>query len=377
MAITISEVKTSSDLKQFIALPAKIHKHHKEWISSLLNDDKAIFTPELNEAYQYCSTIRLLARRDNKVVGRIMGIVHHHYNQSQNEQNARFAFMETYEDKEVFEALIHAIEKWALEQNCTKVVGPLGFSDKDPQGFLIEGFDQQTMMVTNCSFPYMNQFINELGYVPHTRLVEYKLPLTDQMMDRITPFAQRASRNPDFKLHTFSSTREIKPYIRPVFDLINRTYKHIYGFSPLSTREADDFANRYLQFIKPGLVKVVTNPEGLVVAFVVAMADFSKGIKKARGRVFPFGWIPILYSMKTSNTIVLMLGAIDEEYRNKGIDALMGESLLNESRRLGYRFMDSHLIMESNIKMRQEMERLEGAELYKRYCIYQKDIKIP
>ena len=109
MAITISEVKTSSDLKQFIALPAKIHKHHKEWIPSLLNDDKAIFTPELNEAYQYCITIRLLARRDNKVVGRIMGIVHHHYNQSRNEQNARFTFMETYEDKEVFEALINAI----------------------------------------------------------------------------------------------------------------------------------------------------------------------------------------------------------------------------------------------------------------------------
>lgn len=374
MEITISEIKTSSDLKQFITLPLKIHKHHKEWIPSLLSDDKAIFTPELNEAYQYCSTIRLLARRGNKVVGRIMGIVHHHYNKSQNEQNARFAFMETYEDKEVFEALITAVEKWAKEQNCHKVIGPLGFSDKDPQGFLIEGFDQQTMMVTNCSLPYMNRFINELGYFPHTRLVEYKLPLTDQMMDRITPFAERASRNPDFKLHTFTSTRDIKPYIRPVFELINRTYKNIYGFSPLSTREADDFANRYLQFIKPGLVKAVTNSQGLLIAFVVAMADFSKGIKKARGRVFPFGWIPILYSMKTSDTIVLMLGAIDEEYRNKGIDALMGESLLNESRRLGYRFMDSHLIMESNIKMRQEMERLEGAELYKRYCIYQKDI---
>ncbi len=377
MAITISEVKTSRDLKQFIALPAKIHRHHKEWIPSLLNDDKATFTPGRNEAYQYCSTIKFLARRDNEVVGRIMGIVHHHYNQSQNEQNARFAFMETYDDKEVFEALMKAIEAWAVEQGCNKVIGPLGFSDKDPQGFLTQGFDQQTMMVTNCSFSYMDRFINELGYVPHTGLVEYKLPLTDQMMGRITPFAERASRNPNFKLHTFTSTREIKPYIRSVFDLINRTYKNIYGFSPLSTREADDFANRYLQFIKPGLVKVVTNQEGLVIAFVVAMADFSKGIKKAHGRVFPWGWIPILHSMKTSDTIVLMLGAIDEEYRHKGVDALMGESLLNESRRLGYRYMDSHVIMEANTKMRQEIERLDGAELYKRYCIYQKDIHIP
>jgi len=375
MAITITEVKTSRDLRQFIALPAKIHKHHKEWVPSLLNDDKATFTSKRNEAYQYCSTIQLLAHRDNRVVGRIMGIIHHHYNESHNERNGRFAFMETYEDIEVFSALIEAVEGWAREQGCQKTVGPLGFSDKDPQGFLTDGFDQQTMMVTNCSFPYMNRFIQDLGYVPHTVLVEYKLPLTDQMMERIAPFAERASRNPTFMLHTFTSTRQIKPYIRPVFDLINRTYKNIYGFSPLSAGEADDFANRYLPFLNPALVKVVTNQQDQIIAFLVAMADFSRGIKKAHGRLFPWGWFPILRSIKTSDTVVLFLGAIDEEYRHKGIDALMANNLLNESRRLGYRFLDSHLIMEKNTKMCQELERLDDSMLYKRYCIYQKDLE--
>ena len=374
MAINITEVKTPRDLRQFIALPAKIHKHHKEWVPSLLNDDKAIFTPKLNEAYQYCSTIRLLARRDNRVVGRIMGIVHQHYNQLNNEQNARFAFIETYEDKEVYTALIQAIEEWAKKQGCQKLVGALGFSDKEPQGFLIEGFDKQTMMVTNCSFPYMNRFINELGYAPHTVFVEYKLTLTDQMMERIVPFAERASRNPDFKLQTFTSTRQIKPLIRPVFDLINRTYKNIYGFSPISTREADEFANRYLPFLNPKLVKIVTNRQDKIIAFLVGMSDFSQGIKKAHGRLFPWGWIPILLSMKKSDTVVLLLGSIDEEYRHKGIDALMGKSFLNDSRHLGYRYLDSHLIMEKNTKMRQELERLDGSILYKRYCIYQKNL---
>ena len=374
MSIHITEVKTPHDLKQFIALPAKIHKFHKEWIPSLLNDDKATFTPERNEAFQYCSTIRLLAYHDNKVVGRIMGIVHHHYNKINNEKNARFAFIETYEDKQVFNALIKAIEAWAKNQGCHKLVGPLGFSDKDPQGFLIEGFDQQTMMVTNCNFPFMDKFINELGYVPHTILVEYKLPLTNQMMERIAPFAKRASQNPNFKLQSFTSTRQIKPHIRPVFELINRTYKNIYGFSPLSMKEADEFANRYLTFLNPSLIKIVTNQQNQIIAFIVAMSDFSKGIKKAHGRVFPWGWIPILHSMKTSDTVVLLLGSIDEEYRNKGIDALMANSLLNDSRRLGYKYLDSHLIMEKNIKMRNELERLEGSKLYKRFCIYQKDL---
>ena len=374
MAIVISEVKTSRDLKEFIALPAKIHKHHKEWVPSLLNDDKATFTPNRNEAYQYCSTIQLLARREKQVVGRVMGIIHHHYNQLQNEQNARFAFIETYEDVDVYAALIQAVEEWAKSQGCKKLVGPLGFSDKDPQGFLIEGFTQQTMMVTNCSFQYMDRFINEQGFIPHTILVEYKLTITDQMMDRIAPFADRASRNPNFKLLTFSSTRQIKPYIRPVFDLINRTYKDIYGFSPLSTREADEFANRYLPFLNPHLVKIVTDQQNQIIAFIVAMADFSEGIKRAQGRLFPWGWFPILRSMKKSKTVVLMLGAIEEEYRNKGVDALMAKSLLADSRQLGYQYLDSHLIMESNTKMRRELERLDGAVLYKRYCIYQKDL---
>ena len=374
MALSIIEVKTSAQLKQFIALPNKIHKNHKEWIPSLLNDDKAIFDSKRNEAFQYCSIIRLLALRDKNVVGRIMGIVHHHYNKSNNEQNGRFCFMETYDDKEVYEALIIAIEEWAKKQGCKNLVGPLGFSDKDPQGFLIEGFDQQTMMITNCSFPYMNKFIKELGYIPHTVLVEYKLTLTDQMMERISPFAQRAAQNPNFKLLTFTSTRQIKPYIRPVFELINRTYKDIYGFSPLSMKEADEFVKRYLPFLNPSLIKIVTNNQEQIIAFIVAMSDFSQGIKKARGRLFPWGWIPILLSMKKSDTVVLFLGAIEEPYRHKGVDALMANSLLNDSRRLGYKFLDSHLIMESNTKMRHELERLDGSILYKKYCIYQKEL---
>lgn len=374
MAITITEVKIPRDLKQFIALPAKIHKHHKEWVPSLLNDDKVTFTPKLNETYKYCSTIQLLARRDKQVVGRIMGIIHHGYNERNNEHNARFSFMETYEDKEVFSALIQAVEEWAKKQGCKVLVGPMGFSDRDPQGFLVEGFEQQTMLMTNCSFPYMNRFINELGYIPQDLYHEYKLTLTDQMMDRISPFAERALRNPNFKLKTYTRTRQIKPDIRPVFELINRTYKNIYGFAPLTTKEADEFANRYVPLLNPKLVKTVTNLQGQIIAFIVAMPDFSEGIKKAHGRIFPWGWIPILYSMKTSDTVVLFLGGIDEAYRHKGIDALMADSLLKDSRQLGYRYLDSHLIMEKNIKMRHELERLDGSILYKRYCIYHKKL---
>lgn len=376
MTLIISEVKTARDLQEFISLPARIHKGHKEWVPSLLGDDKTLFDPHKNEAYIYCTTIRLLARKDDKVVGRIMGIIHHHYNKLNNERNGRFCFMETYEDREVFEALINSVQTWAADHGCTKLIGPLGFSDKDPQGFLIEGFDQETMMITNCSYPYMKNFMEELGFVPHTVLVEYKLKITEQMISRISLFAERAQRNQSIKLITFTKTSQIKPYIRPVFELINKTYKSIYGFSPVSDKEADQFAERYLPFLNAKLIKVVVNNNGQVIAFLVAMADFSKGIKQAKGRIFPFGWFHILRSMRNSETVVLFLGAVDEEYRHRGLDALMGHSLLIDCNNLGYKYMDSHVIMESNIKMRRELERLDGSVLYKRYCIYQRVISV-
>lgn len=374
MALIISEVKTKTDFNQFILLPYKIHKNHAQWVPNLINDDRTVFSPKRNRAFTYCDTIQLLARLDNKVVGRVMGIIHHHYNNTNNEQNARFAFIETYNNYQVFEALVNAVIDWAKQKGCKKVIGPLGFSDKDPQGFLTQGFDQQTMFMTNCSFEYMKQFVEQMGFTPHTKLVEYKLNISAQLQNRFEPFVIRAQNNTTFRLKHFNNIFQIKPYIRPIFGLMNRTYTDIYGYSSLTDKEADDFANRFLPFISPKLFKVVTDNNNNVIGFLIAITDFSHGLKKSGGRLFPTGWFHILKSMKTSKTVMLVLGSVDNNYRNKGIDALMGGSLINNALKMGLKHLDSHLIMETNLRMRAEIERLDGSVLYKRYCIYQKNI---
>lgn len=374
MNIQIKEVKTRDELYQFIHLTEKIHAKHNEWIHPLLMDEWALFSPNKNPAFEHCTTIQLLAIANNEVVGRIMGIIHHHYNKANNENNARFCFIETYDNFEVFSILINSVTTWAKTNGCNKLIGPLGFSDKEPQGFLFEGFDKPTVMLTNCSFPYMVSFIERMGFEPQLDLVQYKLTLSDQLEDRLKPFATRCQQQNKVILHEFKSTRKIKPYIRPVFALINETYQDIYGFSPISTHEADVFANRYLPLLNPRMIKVVTDQSNNVISFVVAMPDYAKGVKKARGRLFPFGWFHIFRSMKKSEQIVLLLGAIEKSMRNKGLDALMGLSLINSARNLGFKYIDSHLIMAKNYKMRREMERLDGAKLYKKYRIFQKDI---
>lgn len=372
MSIEIKEVKNKSDLRTFIFLPESIHAGHKSWLPPLFMDEWKLFSADKNSLFQHNDTILLLALEGNIPVGRVMGIVPHHYNQKHNLKNARFAFIECYDNINIFNALIKYIENWAIQKNCTEVVGPMAFSDKEPQGFLISGFDAETMMVTNCNLPYMIDFIEKNGYLPHVDLCEYEVPLSSDITERFKPFANRVEKNNSIIIHEFKTTRSIRPFIAPAFDLINRTYQEIYGFSSLTEKEAHEFSNRFLPLLNPQLIKMITNSAGEVLAFVVAMADLSEGIKKARGRILPFGWLHILIAGMKSKRLLLLLGAVSPDFRNKGLDAILGHRLLGSAIKKGFTTLDSHLIMKDNKRMRSEIERLDNFRLYKEYRIYRK-----
>lgn len=374
MSLEIKEVETRKQLKDFIYLPEKIHKNHKNWLFPLYMDDFKFFDKNKNRLFLHNRVNLWLAYKNDKVAGRIMGVIPDSYNKIHNENNVRFSFLDCYEDFEVFQSLLQAVEKWGKSCGCSGIIGPLGFSDKDPQGFLIEGFDESTVMVTNCSFSYMPEFCEKAGLIKKLDLVEYRFPLDNQFVERLKPFAERAEKYQDIKIIEFTNTRQVKPYIVPVFTLINQTYRHIYGFAPFDDKEMNEFANRFLPLLDAELIKVIVNSEEEVLAFVIAMADLSKGINSAKGRIIPFGWLKILIAAKKSNYLVLLLGAIHDDYRNKGLDAILGLKLFESAKRKGFTASDSHVIMESNYKMRAEIERIEGHKLYKKYRIYEKII---
>jgi hypothetical protein len=254
-----------------------------------------------------------------------------------------------------------------------KLVGPLAFSDKDPQGFMIEGFDKPIVIATNPNLPYMPQLIEELGFEPHRDLVVYEAPVPDPPPELYTRLAQRAMNNGDFKVLEFTSRRELKKWIRPVFHLVNETYSHIYGFAPYDEEEMDDFANRYLLIIDPKFVNIVVDEKRQVAAFIIAMPDISEGIREAGGRVIPFGIFKIFRAQKRTKQLNLLLGAIKKEHRNKGLDAVMAITLLKAAIKAGLKVIDSHLILADNTKMLAEMNRV-GGRIYKRYRIYKRDI---
>ena len=337
-------------------------------------DEWDYFTPDQNPNFAHCDTIRLVAYKEGKPAGRIMGIIHREYNSLHGEQHARFAWLETRNESDVFKALTEAIEQWARAKGMTHIVGPIAFSDKDPQGFLVEGFGQPVSIATNCNLPYMVDLVNTHGYTRKLDLVVYRIPIPEKMPPVAERILERFKKHQtNLKVLEFSSRSKVRPYIKPVLNLVNKTFTNIYGFFPFSEKEMDDMANRYLWLIDPRYIKVIINAQQEVVAFVLGMDDLSEGFKKSNGRLLPFGFIHLLRAARNTRQLNLLLGAIRPDYQGRGLDMLMGTKLLESAKKTGKTVMDSHLEMETNYKVRAEMERM-GGRMYKRYRIWQKEL---
>jgi len=370
--LEIRPVQGRRELKRFIHLPAQIHRNHPNWVPPLYSDDWTFFNPKKNKAFGYSDVLLLLAWRKGKVVGRIMGLINREYNRLRGERNARFNFLECWDELEVSTALLQHVEVWARDKGMEKIVGPLGFSDKDPQGFLIKGLHEPVSVATHCNFPFLTDHLKALGYDKDLDLVVYKFHVPEALPEMYMKVAERArTNNAELRLLDFRKRKELKPLIRPIFGLVNETFQDIYGFMPFTLEEMDDFANRYLLLMDPRYIKAIADKEGKPVAFVIAMPDISKGIQRSRGYVLPLGILHILRSGKRTRQLNLLLGAVHPAYQNRGLDAILGSALLLEARKGGFKVLDSHLEMESNTRVRAQMEYM-GGEVYKVYRVFGK-----
>jgi hypothetical protein len=369
--LVIKEVLTKKDRREFIYLPEKVHKNEPDWLPPIYMDEWELYDKKKNKSYQYADALLLLAYRDGKPVGRIMGIINNRYNSINNEQHGRFCFMECYNDREVFHALLNKIETWARERGMTKLIGPLGFSDKDPQGFQIEGFEYPLFMTAPNNSKYMPELLEAEGYQKKVDLVNYLGKIPESFPVVYERVLARFENSSEYKIVEFASKNDLKPYIIRVLELMNETFAEIYGFVPLTDKEKTDFAARYLPILDPNFIKVVETGNGMLVGFAVGMPDISKGIKRANGKILPFGIFKILQESRRSKKLLMMLGGVKKEYRGKGLDVLMGVKILQSGIKHKMVELDSHLVLEDNCKMRGEYERV-GCKVVKKFRIYQK-----
>ena len=372
MDIKIVEVTSRRLLRTFIHLPAKLHGDMPNWMPTIYIDDWNFFNPKKNHQFDSCDTVMALAFLDGKPVGRIMGIIHNKYNELRNENNARFGYFDSIDCQEVAHALFVFIEDWVKQKGKTLVVGPYGFSDKDIQGLLIEGFEHLPLIDSACNPPYMVKLIENEGFTKEIDCMTYKFPVNLALPELYYRIVQRSNYINNINLVEFTSRKQQKPYIEPVLHLVNKTYDHLYGFVPMTDTEIHELASRYLPIIDPRFVKVIEK-DGEVIAFIIAIPSLNIGIQKSKGYLFPIGIFQILLASKRTRQLDLMLGAVRRDFQGAGMEVVMGISLIEAARKADFKDIEAHLILENNHKMRAEVERLH-IPVHKRFRVYRKEL---
>lgn len=370
MPVEIQEVMNRKQLREFIYLPARLHRDHLQWVPPIYSEEWKYFDPKRNRAFYHSEAVLALARRKRRVVGRIMGIINFRLNNFRKEKTARFGYLECGDDQEVAHALLSHVERWAKEWHMEKCSGPLGFSDQDPEGFQVEGFAHEPSLSTYCNPPYMTRLLDNEGYRKEVDYVVYKVDVPEKLPPFYQRIYERISRNQNYTVIEFTRRKQVAAYLRPVFRLMNDTFKGNYGYAPLEEDEMDELGRKYLPVVNPSFVKVVEKNQE-VVAFMIGIPNMAPGIRRSQGHLFPWGVFRILSAARKSRQLDLYLGAIKEECRGKGLDVMMGVKMIESAQKAGIEFFDSHHELESNLKVRAEMERM-GGEIYKRFRVFQK-----
>ncbi|MBN2189418.1 MAG: hypothetical protein JW699_08180 [Chitinispirillaceae bacterium] len=373
MDTTLREVTTAKDRKTFIYLPEKIHRAHSGWLPPLYSDEKKYFDPDINPSFRSCDYRMVLAYKNGRPVGRIVGIIHRKHNEMMGLKNARFGFLECYNDREAAHALISDIETWGKQRGMNRVVGPFGFSDRDIQGLLIEGFEYEPVVDSACNFEYLPELVTKEGYVKDIDCVIRRHPLDEPLPEIFDRIYTRVVAKKAFRFLEFTSRKEMKHFIVPVLQMVNEAFGGIYGFVPMDETEMVDLAKRYLPILDPKFVKIVTK-DGKVVAFMVSMPNCWRGLQKAKGRLFPLGIFHVLHAMKHAESINTMLGAVHPDYQKQGLDIFLGLSTVATAKKMGMKNMDSHVVMEDNPGMNDVFQRY-NARLIKRFRVYKKDLQ--
>ena len=370
MTIVLREVTNKRDFNAFIYLPEKIHKGHSSWLPPIYSDEKKYFDPKKNPSFRPCDYRMMLAVKDGRPVGRILGIINRAHNEKHHLKNVRFGFLECHNDQEAAHALIADIEQWGKSRGMDNCVGPFGFSDRDIQGLLIEGFEYEPVVDSACNFEYMPELVTREGYVKDIDCVIYRCPVDTKLPEIFDRMYQRVLAKKAFTFLEFTKRKDLKPYILPVMHLINTTFSELYGFLPMDDVEMNDLAHRYMPLLDPRFVKLVLK-EGDVVAFMIAMPNMYKGLQKAKGRLFPCGVFHILKAMREAESVNTMLGAVHPDCQKQGLDLFLGIATIESAKKAGMKSVDTHVVMEENNDMMGEFKRY-GAFLIKRFRIYKK-----
>lgn len=380
MAIEIRPVApTHKELKKFVQFGIDLYKDSPYFVPPLISDDIETLMPDKNPAFDYCEADSFMAYRDGKPVGRITMLVNNVVNERTGKKDARFSYLDFIDDDEVVDALFATAEQWARAKGLDALIGPMGFTDMDHEGMLVEGFEEMGTMATIYNYPYYPRQLERLGFAKDADWVEYRLTVPqgddDGVPEKFKRIASIVRQKYGLRSIKFTSRKKIKAlYGHALFDLINEAYDSLYGYSPLNDRQIDYYVDKYIGIVRLDCLSVIVDKDDRLVALGLSMPSLSKALRKACGRMFPFGWYHLLRGIYGRNDVVdLLLIAVKKEYMSRGVNALIFEDLIPIFKREGFKEAESNIELEGNDSVRLQWQYF-GHRQHRRRRAYRKSI---
>ena len=382
MNINIVKVESRKQLKLFVTFPLHLYKDCANWVPALEGDEYDTFTPQKNGAYDFCEADCFLAYRGEEIVGRVAAIINKRANETWKTKHVRFGWIDFIDDIEVSRLLMQTVENWGRQRGMTHIVGPLGFTDLDPEGMLTEGYDQLGTVFSIYNYPYYPQHMEQLGYQKEQGWVERKVmvPINGHEANNQKYFkiAKLVEERYGFRIRKFKSKKEILEggYIEKIFGVVNKAYAKLYEYSELDEHQMKTFADRYLPLLDKRYLSVVENAEGEVIGMGVCVTSLSRAVQKAKSKLFPFGWYHIgkaLWFNKHPRILDMLLVGVLPEYHDKGANALIFANVIPEATKDGYEWAETHPQLEENLASQTQWKNLDCV-IHKRRAAFGKDL---
>lgn len=376
MAIEIREIKpVKSELRRYTQFGIDLYNGNSCYVPPLIMDDVNTLDPKKNPAFENCEAKSWMAYRDGKPVGRITGIINRLVNSRSGSADLRFGFTDFIDDAEVVDALFAAACEWGRCKGMQSIVGPLGFTDLDHEGMLTFGFDELGTMATIYNYPYYADHMRRMGFEPDAEWVEFRMTVPDKVPERLQRVSDIVKQK--YNLHTkkYTSASKLKAdYGVALFELFNRTYDKLYGYSPLTPRQIQYYIDQYLPMLRLKNLSIIVDENETLVGVGITMPSMSRALQKSRGRLLPFGWWHLLKGLYGKNDIVdLMMVAVAPEYQSKGVNSMLFTDLVPIFIESGYRWAESNVELADNISVQQQWKFFEH-RLHRRRCTFRKKI---
>ena len=372
MSVEIRKVSSAAELKKFIRFNYEFYKNCPYSVPDLYDDMQSTFSREKNPAFEFCEAEYFLAYRNGEIVGRVAAIINKRANDTWQRRVVRFGWIDFIDDAEVSSALLEAVKAWGKERGMEEMEGPLGFTDLDAEGMLIEGFAQLSTMATIYNYPYYPQHMERLGLEKSADWVEMKIYIPEAIPEKHLRISDLVQRKYGLRIRKVKSRKEImeSELGRRIFELVNEAYAPLFGFSRMSDQQIDNYVKMYVPVLDLRMVTLVENAEGELVAAGISMPSLSKALQKAKGRLWPFGWFHLLRALfwKRPEVLDLLLVAVRPDYQGKGANALLFTDLIPVYQKLGYKYAESNPELEENDKVQNQWQYFQVEQHKRRRC---------